>query len=482
MSLNQKETPLLSAILKIAAGTAGRFHVPGHSGTSVLSDLLDMLGPELFRADLTELPGLDDLSSPSGVIEYAQQLAADAFGADRTFFLLNGSTLGLQALVAACCPPGSKIILPRNIHRSLLGGIIISGARPVFLNPGIVPGFNFASGLPRETVQLAMAVHPDARALLLIHPSYYGVTGDTGAHAAAAHEAGIPVIADEAHGAHLRFHPGFPGDSLTLGVDASVQSMHKTGGSLTQTALLHLKGGRLDWRRVAGTLALLQSSSPSYPLMASLDAARKHLVTEGDLLRQQLELALALREKLIKIKGIEVFDSEHVDGDAVHGFDPLRVVVSVRKAGLTGYEAAGWLARRGLFVEMADPQNLVLVIGLGVNAVHCENLLQALKEAVKSDNFYGKGAPGFGIAPIAAARMSPREAWFAPSRNVPLHQASGKVSAEWVAVFPPGIPALIPGEEINPEMIEFLSAVRAAGAHVQGPCDPSLGFLRVVDG
>ncbi|GBF34371.1 lysine decarboxylase [Desulfocucumis palustris] len=481
MSLNQKETPLLGAMLKIAAGNAGRFHVPGHGGTSVPPELLAALGPGLFRADLTELPGLDDLSSPSGVIEYAQQLAADAFGADSTFFLLNGSTLGLQSLVAACCPPGSKIILPRNIHRSLLGGLIISGAQPVFLNPGLVPDFNFASGLSRETVRRGLADHPGARVLLLIHPSYYGVTGDTASHAEAAHEAGIPVIADEAHGAHLRFHPGLPEDSLSLGADASVQSMHKTGGSLTQTALLHLKGGRLDRGRVAGTLALLQTSSPSYPLMASLDASRKRLLMEGDLFGRSLELALALREKLIKIKGIEVFGSEHVDGDAVYGFDPLRVVVSVRKAGLTGYQAAGRLARRGLFVEMADQQNLVLVIGLGVDAVHCENLLQALKEAVENNSRNGKRAPGFGMAPSAAARMSPREAWFAPSRNVRLPQAAGKVSAEWVAVFPPGIPALIPGEEISPEMIEFLTAVRAAGAHVQGPCDSSLVFLRVVD-
>jgi arginine/lysine/ornithine decarboxylase len=485
LSYSQQEAPLLGALGKFAAYTEGRFHVPGHGGRSAPPDLEALLGPGLFKSDLTELPGLDDLGNPTGIIRRAQRLAALAFGADSTFFMVNGSTAGLQALVTACSGAGDRLLLPRNTHRSVLGGLIISGAEPVFLNPCVVPGFNFAAGLSRAEVARGLAGHPGAAALLLIHPGYYGVAGDTGSHAAAAHEAGVAVIADEAHGSHWHFHPRLPADALSLGADAAVQSLHKTGGSLTQTALTHLRGRRIDYSRVAGAIVLLQTSSPSYPLLASLDAARRRLALEGEgLLQEKLQTARSLREKLNAVKGIEVFGGEHLDGDGAYAYDPLRVVVSVRGAGLYGCQAAGLLAgRHGIFVEMADRQNLVLVVGLGTEAGHCDQLLGALKDIIAREARPAwKDTGSCGYAPVVAAAMTPREAWFAPCvRRLLLEEAAGKISAEWLGVFPPGIPALIPGEEISREMLEYLLALRASGIHVQGCSDSSLNTLRVID-
>lgn len=457
--------------------------MPGHSGNCAPAELVEVLGSKIFRVDLTELPGLDGPDSPQGSIANALELAARAFGADRSFFLFNGSTAGLQALVMACCPPGSKVLLPRNVHRSVLGGLVLSGAEPVFLDPVIVPGFNFSAGVSRDTLALGLERHPGAAAALLIHPTYYGVVGDTGGCAGMVHGADIPLLTDEAHGAHFHFHPGLPADALTLGADATVQSIHKTGGSLTQTAVLHLKGSLLDWTRVAGALVILQSSSPSYPLLASLDCARRRLALEGrDLLQEQLEGALYLRQKLKAIKGIEVFGGEHLDGDGIYDFDPGRVVVSVWRRGLSGYEAAALLARRhGVYVEMADQQNLVLVFGLGIHRDDCDRLVNALVDILEHDApGGGKSTAPFMAAPAVRAVISPREAWFAPSRTLALEEAEGEVSAEWVGVYPPGIPALIPGEKLTREMVEYLLALRSRGINIQGAADPSLNYLRVV--
>lgn len=483
MNADQRKAPLFNAMVEFSNSTAGRFHVPGHGGRSVPPELEEIFGTKIFSVDLTELSGLDDLSSPGGVIARAQELAARAFGADRSFYLINGTTVGLQALITACCPPGSRVLLPRNIHRSVLGGLIISGAEPVFLNPVIVPGFSFCAGISRAAMGNALARHRDAAAVLLVHPTYYGVVGDTKNLAGQVHTYNLPLLADEAHGAHLHFHPGLPAGALTLGADASVQSIHKTGGSLTQTSVLHLKGDRVDWTRVAGALALLQTSSPSYPLLASLDCARRRLALNGKgLLEGQLEKALYLRQKLKTIKGIEVFGGEHLDGDGVYDYDPARVVISMRNRGGTGYQVASSLARcHRVFIEMADHRNLVLVVGLGISREDCDRFVRALNNVLEPDALAGSETTVPGLAPPAAVtRMTPREAWFAPSRVVNLEEAAGEVSAEWVGVYPPGIPALLPGEEITREMLDYLLTLRARGIHVQGAADPPLNFLRVV--
>ncbi|OAT86120.1 aminotransferase class I/II-fold pyridoxal phosphate-dependent enzyme [Desulfotomaculum copahuensis] len=483
---DQEQLPLLAALVRHCRTNPARLHVPAHrQGRAVPAALTDLAEKNIFRFDLTELPGLDDLHHPQGAIAAAQQLAAALYGAGRTFFLVNGTTCGLQALLLALCRPGEEILLPRNVHRSVLGGLVLSGARPVYLPPVVIKDFGLAAGVREDTLAAALARHPRARGYLAVYPTYYGLAPDLTGPAAVLHRLDKPLLVDEAHGAHLPFHPALPPPALAQGADASVQSVHKLGGSLTQSSWLHLGGARPDPARVAAALRLLQTSSPSYILLASLDAARRQLALDGRrLLERALTLARDLRRELARIPGLAVLDEEHLAGAgaAAARLDPTRVVISVHGLGLTGYQAARLLAEKHrVMVEMADYRHLVAVTGLGTTAEDCRALVRALREISRRDAAADRSrsvCPGPPDAP--PVRLTPRQAWFAPARPVPLEQAAGLVAAETVAVYPPGIPALCPGEEITPEIIEYLSIVRRHGLPVQGPADGTLQTLRVV--
>lgn len=482
----QGETPLITALLQHCAGNYAHLHVPAHrQGRAIFPEWRGSGGPDLLSLDLTELPGLDDLSCPRGVIARAQDLAAQLFGADRTFFLVNGSTVGLQALLLSLCRPGEEILLPRHAHRAVLGGLVLSGARPVFYHPAVIQEFGVPAGPDPGAVAELLAKYPRLKGVLVLHPTYYGITGDLERLVATAHRLDKPVVADEAHGTHFPFHRELPPPALACGTDATVQSMHKTGGSLTQSSLLHLAGRRVDAGRVAGALGLLQTSSPSYLLMASLDGARQQLAMRGEeLLEQALSLAREAREELASLPGIRVLGPEHLAGPGACRLDPTRLVISVRRLGLTGYQAAYILAREyGVQVEMADYCNLVAVTGMGTTRRDCALLIRGLKEMARREGRAGRTPlPLPPPPPSTVGRLSPREAWTAPARPVPLDRCAGEISAEWVSISPPGIPLLYPGEEIAPETVEYLQWVKTLGAAVQGPADPGLETLRVVVG
>lgn len=485
MKFNQNQAPLLEALVRFTKSKRCGFHVPGHGGgKGVPEELQSVIGRSVFTVDVTELPGLDDLNQPVGVIARSQELAAQAFGADRSFFLVNGSTQGLQALILGVGQPGGKIIVPRNCHRSIIGGLILAGMDPVFTSPVIVPGFNFCCGVPVSEIQKAVLENPDVCAVLCVHPTYYGVVGNIRKTSEFVHTYGIPLIADEAHGSHLYFHRNYPAGALVNGADAAVQSLHKTGGSLTQSSLLHLKGRLLDENRVLSSIRLTQTSSPSYILMASLDAARRQLAVNGfDLLQETLEASAILRDELSAIDKIEVFGGDCLDGDGIFDYDPARIVIRVSGLGLDGFKAASWLREHyGIYVEMADPDNIVLVLGLGVISKDCRELVQAVKElsAKESGRLMPEVVIGMSHIPAARSVVKLREAWFSSSRQVKLEQAAGEVSAEWVAVFPPGIPALIPGEEISSEMVNYLVWIRDAGGCFQGSADARMNYLQVI--
>ncbi len=485
MQLDQSRVPLLEALMEYIRSSPRRFHVPGHGGGGgAPPELLDVTGREVFSIDVTELPGLDDLNCPAGVIARAQELAARTFGAERSFFSVNGTTLGLQALMLAAGRPGGKVIVPGNCHRSVIGGLVLAGLAPVFINPAVVPGFYFAAGVPSGEMERALVEHPDALAVLCIHPTYYGAVGDLRGTASLVHGAGMSLLADEAHGCHLYFHPDCPAGALEAGADAAVQSLHKTGGSLTQSSLIHLKGGRMDGDRVFEAIKILQTSSPSYVLMASLDAARRRLANEGpSLMREVLDAAAWIRGELEGVSGIEIFGRNQLDGDGIFDYDPSRVVINVRGMGLEGPRAARWLARKhGIYVEMADRYNIVLALGLGVSREDCRHMVLAVRDLSLREG--GRPLPG-NIAAPAIIRgkpvLGPREAWFAPARPVRLDHAAGHVSAEWVAVYPPGIPVLIPGEEISIDAVNYLTEAAKAGMGFQGPRDQELKYIRVID-
>ena len=418
----------------------------------------------LLARDLTELPGLDDLHRPHGPIAAAQRLAAELFGAAATFFLVNGSTVGLQALLLGLLQPGERVLLPRHVHRAVVGGLVFAGAEPVFVEDEPVAGFGIPAGpsVARVARELA-ATKP--RAVLVLHPNYYGITGEIGPLAAAVHAAGGVLWADEAHGAHLPFHGSFPPPALKEGADASVQSLHKLGGALTQAALLHLRAGGETYRRVASALRLLQTSSPSYLLLLSLDLARRELALRGrDVFARAAARAEEARAALRGIPGISILEAEHLPPG--RGLDPLKVVVNWRETGLSGYAAAVRLRRLGVQVEMADAANTVAVVGPGTPASAVRRFVRGVREVAR-------GTPGRPAAPLPELPRAPRalalrDAWLAGREAVPLERAVGRVAAETVAVTPPGTPVLVPGEQVTYEVVAYLRAARSRGWPVAG--------------
>lgn len=480
MHSRQNRTPLFEALVKHAAKGSAGFHIPGHGqGKALPADLLALGGQALFAFDLTELPGLDDLHNPQGPIARAQELAAAIYGADRSFFLVNGTSVGIQALLAAQAGD-REVIIPRNVHRSVLGGLVIAGADPVYVLPEIITEFGVDCGVPPERIRRALERHPDAGAVLAVCPNYYGVLSDLAGQSSVVHQADKPIWVDEAHGAHLRFHPALPPDAMAAGADAAVQSTHKLGGSLGQSSILHVREGIVDGDAVAAALRLLQTTSPSYLLMASLDLARRQMALQGEtLLGKALGLADTVRQRLSQVRYLRVLTGDDLP-EGHCGLDTTKLVISVRELGLTGYQVKGLLAKRyGVFVEMADVGNIVAFISIGSTPGDCDLLVNALVDIAARDRLPARAAlPG---APVAfIKRMKPREAWFSRSQKVPLTEARGRICAETVAVYPPGIPAVNPGEEITAEIYEYLRLVSGMGLPCQGPSDPTLKSIKIV--
>lgn len=479
MSDRQGQAPLFEALLSHNEKKPSCLHIPGHrQGRRLPEDLLSLDNKALFSLDLTELPGLDDLHNPGGPIQQAQKLAAGLYGADRSFFLVNGTSAGIHALLVATV--GKKqVVVPRNAHRCVLGGLILAGADPVYVMPEMITGFELDCGVTPSAIGTALAKNPAVAAVMAVSPNYYGVAADLSGLVEAAHRVDKPLLVDEAHGAHLRFHPSLPEDAMACGVDAAVQSTHKLGGSLTQSSLLHLKGSLIEQQAVAAALSLLQTTSPSYLLMVSLDLARRQLALKGKgLLDHALELAASLRKRLSAIDGVEVLSPEHLPGNS--RLDPTRLVISVRRLGLTGYQVQQLLAERyRVYVEMADSAHVVAIVSIGTARTDCEELARALEDIAARER--RTNTISF-IAPPDhfIVRMKPREAWFAKVSRVPLDEAGGRISAETVAVYPPGIPAVNPGEEITGDVVNYLKAVRKMGLPCHGPSDPALKTIMVV--
>jgi lysine decarboxylase len=476
--------PLAEAVARYAAEKVTRFHMPGHKGgTGVSEKALEILGRRLFELDITGVEGMDDLLQPTGVIREAQELLARAYGADASYFLINGTSSGLQALILGTCNPGDEIIVPRNMHKSMISGVILSGARPVFVSPEVDPDLGIALGVSRERVAAALNAHPAARAVFLINPTYYGTTCDLKPIADLAHARGLPLLIDEAHGPHFYFHEALPPGALTQGADAAAQGAHKILCSLTQSSWLHIKGERLDRGRLEAVLAVILSTSASYLLLAALDLARLQMVEEGRaLLTRTIELAERLRRGVRRLPGLSTFGEEYVGRPGVDGLDPTKVTVSVKGLGLTGQQVELYLRyRHRIQVELSDLYNVLFIVGPGNTEEDVDHLLRALGELVREQE--GK-KPRAELPPALPPQprqvLTPREAFFAPAESVPLAQASGRISTETVTCYPPGIPILCPGEEVTPEIIEHIELMKRNGYRIQGPRDGGLTRLRVV--
>jgi arginine/lysine/ornithine decarboxylase len=483
--LNQMNAPLSEALKAAASQPKAAFHTPGHKrGQGISQDLLNWLGAEVFRSDLPELPELDNLFAPDRVIRQAQILAAAAFGAEQTWFLVNGSTCGVEAAILATCHPGEKIILPRNVHRSAIAGLILSGAIPIFAEPEYDATWGMAHSIPPTDVAALLDKHPDTKAVMMVYPTYYGVCGDIAAIAQIAHTHNIPLLVDEAHGAHFAFHPDLPMSALAAGADLTVQSIHKTLSGLTQTAMLHVQGTRIDRDRLHQALQLLQSTSPNYLLLASLDVARQQMATQGKALMQQtLALAAIARSHLNQLPGLALLSPEQAGKTpGFSALDVTRLTINLSQLGLTGFDADQILHHSfGVTAELPALQDITFLVTLGNTSADIDQLLQAFQTLIAKypPTCLDPPAPLLPLSPPPSP-FSPRQASFSPTARLPIDQAVGQISAEIVCPYPPGIPVLLPGEQITPAAIALLQQVLAAGGIVTGCADPSLETLKIV--
>jgi lysine decarboxylase len=479
---NQRETPYLDALRSYAERGPGRFHVPGHKGgPSADAGLAAALGERALGLDIPALVEGIDVGSEPTPFQRAQELAAEAWGAQRSWFLINGASQGNHVALLALAHEGSEIVVQRNAHSSTVDALILSGLRPHFAAPEIDPELGIAHCLTPEALDLALAETPAAVGATIVSPTYFGAVADVAGLGEVAHARGVPLVVDEAWGAHLAFHDGLPEHALALGADLVVSSVHKIVGSLTQSAIVHLgRDARLDAQVVDRCVTLVESTSPSALLSGSLDAARRRAAVEGQpLLGETIEGLAETRAAVREIPGLDVLDERLVGAPGVHGYDPLRLAIDVRGTGHSGYE----LARR---VEELDDVNLelagenVMVAVFGMGERQADRLLAALRHAVgelpTAEPVRVSFAPP---PPWGELAMTPREAFFGPQEVVAADDAAGRIAAESLAAYPPGIPNVLPGERLTAETIRYVRRALDLGGSLRGASDRRLRTVRV---
>jgi arginine decarboxylase len=482
----QPTAPYLEAVTAYGFRGSTRFHVPGHKGgDGADTGLRFALGERALLLDVPQdIEGIDLGPSPTPY-ERAERLAAEAYGAHRAWFLTNGATQGNHALCLALAPPTAQVVVQRNSHASLVDGLILSGGTPSWVAPEYDEELGMAHGVTPRALEAALGRAPGARSAFIVSPTYYGMAADVAGCAEVAHRAGAALIVDNAWGSHFGFHPAVPPSPLALGADAMLASTHKIVGSLTQSAMLLVaRPDRVDLQALARAVRLVRSTSQSSLLMASLDAARRQLAVHGEaLLDRTLQAAARAREAIDAVEGCAVVGEGLVGRPGVAGWDPLRIVIDVRGTGCTGYELAAALrATDDIYVELATHATLVLVLGLGQPVGPLERFAHDFGETV--DQVRGPGALSAIARPPAAlghgTAIAPRDAFLGEGESVPVDEAVGRISCESIAGYPPGIPALLPGECITEEVIAYLRDLTSAGARLHGVLDPTFRTLRVL--
>ncbi|HEX2393205.1 MAG TPA: aminotransferase class V-fold PLP-dependent enzyme [Solirubrobacterales bacterium] len=481
----QDSTPYVDALLAYAEHDPGRFQVPGHKGGAGADPKLrELVGEVGLRNDVPSVTEGVDIGPEPNPFQQAQLLAAEAWGAQRSWFLVNGASQGNHSTCLALAHGGDRVVVQRNVHSSVIDGLILSGMRPTFVAPEIDAELGIAHGLTPRALERALAETPSAVAALVVSPTYFGACADVAALAAMAHGRGVPLVVDEAWGAHLRFHPDLPPDALASGADLVVSSTHKIVGSLTQAAMLHLGGGgRLDPAVVDRCVSLVETTSPSGLLSGSLDAARRRAAVHGvELLGETLAAVAETRAAIGEIPGLAVLDESMVGRPGIAGWDPLRLSIDVRGTGSTGYRIAkSAFYDAGLDLELHSDNVVVAIFGLGEPAARAgQRLLAGLRQVV--DKLEGERRAPEKLAPPppwGELALTPREAFLGPQEVVPFDDAAGRIAAEGLAAYPPGIPNVLPGERLTAETLDYIRESVAHGGFVRGSSDRALRTLRV---
>ena len=484
-------TPIYAAVKKYIAEDILPLHTPGHKqGRGMHAGLAEFLTPAGRRADVSLMDELDDLHAPTGNILAAQRLAAELFGAARAYFVVNGTTGAVEAMLLGALREGDEVIVPRNAHRSVFSGLVLAGARPVYVQPDIDEHLQLALGVTATKVARALTEYPNVRAIVLTYPNYYGVATDIADIVEIAHARGVMVLVDAAHGPHLGFSEALPLSARAAGADASAESTHKLLGSLTQTSMLFTQGDLIDDDRMREAVSLMQTTSPNELLLLSLDVARQQFAQAGAaMLSRTLVLADKLRECLSSIEGLWVFDENYLREKyaAAYTLDRTKITVNVSKLGITGKEAGDFLRWECLTaVELVDAVNVLLLLSFADSERELARTVDgfqrlsewALVEFSKRKTLPSKPLPE--IPPIPHAVMTPREAFFAPSERVNIRKALGRIAREQIMVYPPGIPLIAHGDLIDERTLEYILGIKRHGFKLVGASDGTLRTLSVI--
>lgn len=480
--LDQNRTPILTALKDVKKARIVPFDVPGHKRGRGSKELTEFLGEQCMSVDVNAMKPLDNLCHPVSVIQESEELAADAFGAAHAFFMVGGTTSAVQAMILSVCKKGDKLILPRNVHISVINALILCGAVPVYINPQIDHTLGISLGMSVGDVEKAVHENPDAKAVLINNPTYYGVCSDVKTITELAHRYGMKALVDEAHGTHFYFGDSMPVSAMAAGADMAAVSMHKSGGSLTQSSLL-LTGKNVNAHYVRQVIGLTQTTSGSYLLLTSLDISRKNLAQHGrKIFRQVSDMAQYARDEINKIGDYYAYSKELINGDTIFDFDATKLSVNTLGLGLAGIEVYDILRDEyDIQVEFGDIGNFLAYISVGDTDKNIERLVSALADIRR---LYKKDRTGMleyeYISPIVIA--APQKAFYSEKQSLLLKECLGKVCAENVMSYPPGIPILSPGEKITKEIIDYIVYAKEKGCFLTGTEDLSVERLNVMKG
>ena len=480
--LKQERAPIYEALERFRKMRVVPLDVPGHKHGKGNPELVELLGEKCVGIDVNSMKPLDNLCHPVSVIREAEELAAEAFGAAHAFLMVGGTTSSVQSMVLSCCKRGDKIIMPRNVHRSAINALVLCGAQPIYVNPDVDCRLGISLGMRLEQVEAAIRNNPDAVAVFVNNPTYYGVCSDLRSIVKLAHEHGMLVLADEAHGTHFYFGEGLPVSAMAAGADIAAVSMHKSGGSLTQSSFL-LTGPGVSVGHVRQIINLTQTTSGSYLLLSSLDISRRNLALRG---RREFEKVIGLaeyaREEINNIGGYYAFSEELVNGNSIFAFDRTKLSVHTLEIGLAGIEVYDILRDEyDIQIEFGDIGNILAYLSIGDRRQEVERLVSALAEVKRR---YKKDRAGMltqeYIDPKVVA--TPQEAFYAPKESLPLEETAGRICSEFVMCYPPGIPILAPGEEITEDILDYIVYAKEKGCSMTGPEDAGIRRLNVLKG
>lgn len=462
--------PLFDALVRYAESDVTPFDVPGHKmGKGIHPDFINYVGENIFKMDINSLKEMDNLSNPESVIKEAEELAADLFDSDNAFFLVNGSTSGVQNMILSAVGPNDKILVPRNIHKSAINALVISGAIPVYIYPEISSDTSISFGISVEETKRMIRENQDAKAILLLNPTYYGFTNNLKEVIDYAHQYDLTVLVDESHGTHFYLHDDFPPSSMTVGADMATISIHKTGGSLTQSSILLHRNGRIKKSKVRSVINLFQTSSASYLLMASMDIARHYLGTNPNLIQNVLQLSYYAQEEISKINGIDVIKSSTVSQKEHYAHDPSKLLLDVRGFGKSGFEIYTILKEEyNIQLEFGESFCILAIISVGDTKESIDILISALQDmSVRFEDLTPiKNNYKFNSFPDVV--QTPHQAFFSDTEYIDIKHSVNRVAADQIMIYPPGIPLLNPGERVTQDVVDEYLRLIENGNRVVG--------------